>query len=661
MYIHSNGAASQRVHGSTPLIMWSLKCTLEKTKCNTRRAYNAKQLVILYLFPKGGESRPITGHGGRPLTGGVQYPLPFMRPDTGSSIAFQRPETGRNTGFQRPETGRSTGFQGDGASRPSTSGRPSTSRPISSGRRGLPGTASRLISTASVQRPGTRSGLATGIGFNTPITVEERPITREGVSAMKTGSKGQQRKVQDKSYYMGLLRKKYSELISEVGKLKKETEGMKEEQSSFLTYDKKVKEVAQELCELQGTLADYNALVDLMNTDTEQAEVIEDMMELKEENDHKMSKLDSLFSQKQEKENYMRQLENEIEEARHMGENLIAAMNPGLKEKFMELRNVNSALMHDLDIVQQEIDNLDTKRQALEDELSLSKVKEDNAEIATMERQMGDVSEEISRASEDLHHLEQDLDENKSERSKNTENFEKEKKRCNNLWKLFDENKREELNKLGNLESNVVAILEKISKNMSHFGNLPSSHEFTSMRSDLTFKEGELKKSQYTEQSLRSEHLNLQANLQRIEALESKVAKEKVDLQNRLEKMEKEIDVFSDINGLKRKMEEKRIQLAGEKDDLELKKQSVSQSLKDVTNQINMIKKQLSENETHSQLQNLEKKWAHLELNNFVLKEFIAQKRSESNFIPLKNQAMNLVIEYNKFLQNIYQSGGSLA
>lgn len=54
--------------------------------------------------------------------------------------------------------------------------------------------------------------------------------------------------------------------------------------------------------------------------------------------------------------------------------------------------------------------------------------------------------------------------------------------------------------------------------------------------------------------------------------------------------MEKEIDVFSDINGLKRKMEEKRIQLAGEKDDLELKKQSVTQSLKDITNQINMTK-----------------------------------------------------------------------
>ncbi|KAB7495845.1 Intraflagellar transport protein 74-like protein, partial [Armadillidium nasatum] len=217
-------------------------------------------------------------------------------------------------------------------------------------------------------------------------------------------------------------------------------------------------------------------------------------------------------------------------------------------------------------------------------------VKEDNAEIATMERQMGEVSEEISRAGEDLHHLEQDLDENKSERSQKYRELRKREEAMQQFMETFDENKREELNKLGNLESNVVAILEKISKNMSHFGNLPSSHEFSSMRSDLTFKEGELKKSQYTEQSLRSEHLNLQANLQRIEALESKVAKEKVDLQNRLEKMEKEIDVFSDINGLKRKMEEKRIQLAGEKDDLELKKQSVTQSLKDITNQINMIK-----------------------------------------------------------------------
>lgn len=64
-------------------------------------------------------------------------------------------------------------------------------------------------------------------------------------------------------------------------------------------------------------MADYNLLVDLMNTDTEQVEVNEDVKQLKETNDEKMSKLDTLFVQKQEKENLMRQLENEIEEVSH--------------------------------------------------------------------------------------------------------------------------------------------------------------------------------------------------------------------------------------------------------------------------------------------------------------------------------------------------------
>ena len=66
--------------------------------------------------------------------------------------------------------------------------------------------------------------------------------------------------------------------------------------------------------ELQGNLADYNLLVDLMNTDTEQVDVVEETRELKEENDEKMTQLDAFFSQKQEKEKAMKQIESEIEE-----------------------------------------------------------------------------------------------------------------------------------------------------------------------------------------------------------------------------------------------------------------------------------------------------------------------------------------------------------
>lgn len=53
--------------------------------------------------------------------------------------------------------------------------------------------------------------------------------------------------VQDKSYFLGLLRTKMNEVVTEIEKLTSEMENMKQEQSTFLTYDKRVKEMAQEL------------------------------------------------------------------------------------------------------------------------------------------------------------------------------------------------------------------------------------------------------------------------------------------------------------------------------------------------------------------------------------------------------------------------------
>ena len=71
-----------------------------------------------------------------------------------------------------------------------------------------------------------------------------------------------------------------------------------------------------------------------------------------------------------------------------------------------------------------------------------------------------------------------------------------------------------------------------------------------------------------------------------------------------------------------------------------------------------MPQKQLNDNDTHSQLVNLEKKWALLEQSNFTIKEFVAQKKAESDYIPIKNQAMKIVVEYNRVLQEVIASGG---
>ena len=91
-----------------------------------------------------------------------------------------------------------------------------------------------------------------GIGLQTAVNVSDRPITQQGLTGLKTGGgRGPQRQFQDKSFFMGALRTKMSELTSEIGKLSRETESQSKEQSTYLAYDKRVKELAEDVTSYQ--------------------------------------------------------------------------------------------------------------------------------------------------------------------------------------------------------------------------------------------------------------------------------------------------------------------------------------------------------------------------------------------------------------------------
>lgn len=57
-----------------------------------------------------------------------------------------------------------------------------------------------------------------------------------------------------------------------------------------------------------------------------------------------------------------------------MGESLLEAMQPNLRQKYFELRQTNTTLLQQLDQMQLELDSLDNRKAGLEDELALSKV-----------------------------------------------------------------------------------------------------------------------------------------------------------------------------------------------------------------------------------------------------------------------------------------------
>uniref|UniRef100_A0AAX7V1D1 Intraflagellar transport 74 homolog n=1 Tax=Astatotilapia calliptera TaxID=8154 RepID=A0AAX7V1D1_ASTCA len=318
-----------------------------------------------------------------------------------------------------------------------------------------PPTAMR-VATGMVPGTSAHPGLRGGIPVTTPgvltaqIKVTERPVTQQGLSGMKTGMKGPQRQILDKSYYLGLLRSKINELTTETSRLHKEIESYNQENSVYLSYEKRAEGLAAEIKDMQGQLADYNMLVDKLNTNTEMEEMINDYNILKAENDSEAESIDNIFTERREREEAIRAIEEEIRRERRVADEVVQAMPAAKQEKYFTMTTTNEELLQELTVLQEELDVLITRKEDYEAELSHSQikqemvrlhetlsaleakrdtmeaeqkslgspqeereklfkqVKEDNQEIASMERQLTEIRDRRRQITEEIRHLEQD-------------------------------------------------------------------------------------------------------------------------------------------------------------------------------------------------------------------------------------------------------------
>ena len=480
----------------------------------------------------------------------------------------------------------------------------------------------------------------------------ERPITQQGLQGLKTGGgRGPQRQFQDKSYFLGALRTKMTELTTEIGRLTREVEAHSEEQGTYLAYDKRVKELAAELTVAQGQLADYNLLVDKLNTDTERAEVEAECQELKAENDVASQEVEALWAEKQLRESQIQQLEVELEQERHMADSLVGAMKPDLRDRFLQLKAANVEYTRAMEEMNQELDVLTSTRASLEDEMAVSavkreavglyeqlaaaearreelaaevrergtpqqererllaQVKEDNEEISMMERQISEAQEKARALGDTREQLDQDLEENQSERNQKYRELKKREETMDQFLQAFDDTKESEIQKLAELEGQVATLLEGMSRSLVSVGHLPSSQTFGTMKEDLAFKEGEVEKSRNTLDGLGREHQQLTMNLEKIEALEDKIKTEMTTLKEKMGRMEDEMVTFTDLDRLRMEAEEKRQRLEEERSELQGRREGVLQAMQESQQHLDDIKKALNDNDTYIQISNLERRW----------------------------------------------------
>uniref|UniRef100_A0A8K9WRA0 Intraflagellar transport 74 n=2 Tax=Oncorhynchus mykiss TaxID=8022 RepID=A0A8K9WRA0_ONCMY len=510
---------------------------------------------------------------------------------------------------QRPPSGRpmSRGSLVPGTGRPPTAIRPPPTA-VRVGTGIVPGTG----------RPGTRGGaLGTPGVLSAQIKVADRPVTQQGLSGMKTGMKGPQRQILDKSYYLGLLRSKINELTTETSKLQKEIDTFNQE----------------------------NSLVDKLNTNTEMEEVINDFNMLKAQNDREAQSMDVIFTERREKEEMIRAVEEEMEREKQAADDIIKKMSPEKQDQYAAMKANNDELLQELDGRQEELDTLITRKETFEAELYHSQVKREavllHEKLQELElKRDAMVAEDKSMGSpqEERDRLFKQVRRGTGERNQ----------------KYKELKKRDETMDSDSFKGDVSCVLMQNMNRMRQISSVTAS-ELKSMQEDLSFKETEMHKSQNTAKGLSSENHRLTLDLQKVEQLESKINTELTSLKDRIETMTQELETYSNLDNLKAAGEDKKKRLQEDRVSLAQRRDGFHKVMQKMNEVYEALKTQLQDNETHAQLTNLERKWQHHEQNNFVMKEFIASKGMESDYRPVVKTVSRQLAEYNKILIDTLQ------
>ncbi|NXH92720.1 IFT74 protein, partial [Edolisoma coerulescens] len=559
----------------------------------------------------------------------------------------------------------------------------------------------------STARPGSRGGSLTPGGvLSSQIKVADRPVTQQGLSGIKTAMKGPQRQIMDKTYYLGVLRSKTNELTTEINRLQEEVEMYKQEKSVYLSYEKRAEALAGEIKDFQGQLADYNMVVDILNTSTDMAEVIRDYNMLKVQNDRDAQSMDKIFTERQATEKLIQAVEEDIEREKVVADDIMKDMSQENQAKYMEMKAANEKLSQELVVQQQELDALNVKEESLRAEIAHSGVKQeavqlyaklhelkehrdqmiaedknmespqeererllkqartenvvkdDSQKIASMERQLAEVKEKIDHIKKVIQRLDMDMESHRGEENWKYKELKKREESMDNFLETFEDVKNQELERKAQIEANIVALLEHLSRNLNHMKQISSvtNQELKIMQEDLTFKSNEMQKSQSTAKNLITESQKLQMDLQKMELLEGKMVGELASLKDKIKQTKAELEIYNNLPALKASGEEKKKKLQDDKEKLTKHSHAFKKIMEHLNKEYETLKKELQENETHSQLTNLERKWQHHEQNNFMMKEFIATKSQESDYQPIMKNVKKLVKEYNKALIEALQN-----
>ncbi|XP_044594233.1 intraflagellar transport protein 74 homolog [Cotesia glomerata] len=618
------------------------------------------------------------------------------RPKTSVSrpqTRHERPISRRGT--QNQSTRNGSAFRAVTPARSGTSARPPSASAYSNRGSTANSRVNNLTSAMGMSR------LNTGLPPTSQMSsgVFDRPITQHGIAGMRpatTRGLPMTRQIQDKRYFEGLIQLKLRELNQEIGVIYSEIEAQKKERVTFGHYDNRAKELAAELTELQGQLADYNIVMDKVASNVNKEDMEEDVREIKASNERLALEIESLFEQRRFKEQKLRDMEERIEIEEKKADRMIEAMDSNSREAYDNLVEERNKLQSDIGNLQKEMDLLMSEKYNLEEQIALSsikqeavklginiaeaeekraklldeqknkmspdeerehllnRVKQDNMDIVAAERKIAETESKIRQVEQELEQLETDLEDNQSEKQIKYNELRKREEAIEQFMPNFEQSKEEELKKLSGLEDKIVESLRKLAYATDHDINQLSLNDEMAIF-NIPSSENANKQNKSFEE-LSKEHIKLKQSFIKMESFEKKLNTEQIELTEKIKQKESELIVLEDLEGLKARSEAEHEELIAQRQQLKIQQPEREKELSAVRREYEELKSKLEKNDLYLQISALDDKLEKLIQDNEQTICSINESESQMNYQSLKEEAFVLLERYNSILKDNVKS-----
>ena len=537
------------------------------------------------------------------------------------------------------------------------------------------------------------------IGFTTNTKVVDRAVSRQGLSGVVQGSGGQkiERKIQDKTYFLTLLKTKINDISKEILNMNNEIESINKDITTYSNLNKTYEVLSKEVQNLEGELADYNLAGDKYRS-MMKAEDIEDVYNrMKLINKKKMDESDNLFLEKAQIMEELDKVEYENNKVVQNIEQRLLDLDPDQKAEYEQIREDNQNYIMKIyqlreemaklnaDLIEGEnilksnpnkmeahkikdsIDQLRRKKEELElqtneaglsiDELKqrlVVKAKEQTMEKNNIDKKIPDTKKLIESHKKSIIELEREMKSNvNNDNTKAVDSISQKDKEYSAFIENYDSIRRNHYKEIQAKEEVIVALLDNISDKINS-GQAPLENT-AGIKEKIREKKDMIEKSVNTLEEAKAKYEELVVKLQRLEKLDDTLKKDIKNYKDKLNRINNEIrDKYERIEEQKDflqrdsdRMKSLLIVLNQNKDNYD--KLLTSLVLKNRTKNA-----QLEENDIYKRMRDLEKKMQANENMIYGLQNYIESKANDNEFSGLLKECMALQKQINDELLKKY-------